>query len=118
MTYMEKCKELGFETLRFRRAQKDLLLAHKFIGGSTAGKENLLKKTYRPDRVRTKHAEDPNSLVPQCERMDMRKFSFEKRVGDSWNKLGHDMRNCAKKGKFKVKIKDKLETHQLNSKIG
>jgi hypothetical protein len=41
------------------------MLAHKFIDGSIAGRENLLKKMDRPNRDRTRQAMDPNSLVTQ-----------------------------------------------------
>jgi hypothetical protein len=83
----DRCKELGLETLKQRRLQMDLMLAHKFIGGSIVGRENLFKKMERPDGVRTRQAMDPNSMVTQYARTDMMKFSFGVREVDSWNRL-------------------------------
>ncbi len=110
LTYEAKCKELGLETLEQRRLQQDLMPAHKFIGGSIAGGENLFKKIDRPDEIRTRQAMDPNSLVTQYARTDMRKFSFGVRVVDSWNRLDQDMKGCAEKGRFKAKIKCEIGT--------
>jgi hypothetical protein len=92
-TYEERCKELGLETLKVRRAQQDLMLAHKFIGREIAGGNHLFRKTDEPDRVRTRQAENPNSLVAQYARTDTRKFFFGLRVVEPWNKLSPDTRN-------------------------
>jgi hypothetical protein len=40
----------------------------------------------------------------------MRKFLFGVRVVDPWNRLDQDTRSCARKGKFKAKIKGKIGT--------
>ncbi len=50
--YKDKCNELRLETLKERRAQKNPLLAHKCVGGSIAGGDNLFRKTDEPDRVK------------------------------------------------------------------
>ncbi len=110
LTYEDKCKELGLETLEQRRLQQDLMLAHKFLGGSIAGGENLFKKIDRPDGISTRRAMDPNSLETQYARTDMRKFSFGVRVVNSWNRLDQDTKGCAEKGRFKAKIKFKIGT--------
>jgi hypothetical protein len=39
-TYKKKCNELRLETLKERREQKNLMLAHKCVGGSIAGGDN------------------------------------------------------------------------------
>jgi ribonuclease P/MRP protein subunit RPP40 len=109
LTYDDKCKELGLETLEQRILQQDLMLAHKFIGGSIAGGENLFKKIDRPDGISTRRAMDPNSLETQYA-TDMRKFSFGGRVVNSWNRLDQDTKGCAEKGRFKAKIKFKIGT--------
>jgi hypothetical protein len=83
------------------------MLAHKFIGGSIAGGENLFKKTDQPERARTRQAADPNSITVQYARMDIRKYSFGVRVVEPWNKLDQGTKNCVEKRKFKAKIKAK-----------
>ncbi len=104
-TYEEKCMELGLDTLKERRAQQDLMLAHKLVGGSIKGGEHLLRKTDRLDKIRTHQAADPNSLGAQYVRMDTRKSSFGVRIVEPWNKLALDKLHCIEKGKFKAKIK-------------
>jgi hypothetical protein len=64
----------------------------------------------RPDGVRTRQAMDKNSLVTLYARTDMRKFLFGVRVVDPWNRLDQDTRSCARKGKFKAKVKGKIGT--------
>jgi hypothetical protein len=105
-TYEEKCQELGLETLTERRLQQDLMLAHKFIDGSIARGKNLFKKTDQPERARTRQAADPNSIMVQYARTDIRKYSFGVRVVEPWNKLDQGTKNCIEK-KFKAKIKAK-----------
>jgi hypothetical protein len=106
-TYEERCVELGLETLKDRRDQQDLMLAlaHKFVGGIIPGGERIFTRTDDPARVRTRQAADPTSLVAQCARTDIRKFSFGVRVIEPWNRLLQDARNCVEKGKFKNMIK-------------
>ncbi len=79
------------------------------IGSATliAEGKNLLKNTDRPDRVRANQAVDPNSLITQHARTNMRKFSYDVRVVESWNSLDQDTRNCVGKRKFKAKIATK-----------
>jgi hypothetical protein len=108
-------RSLGWRPkMRGDHAQQDIMLAHENTGGSIAGRKNLFKKMDRPGRVRTRQAMDPNSLMTQYARTDMRKFSFGVRVVDSYNRLEQDTRSCAGKGKVKVKINGKTQ----NTKVG
>jgi hypothetical protein len=75
--YEEKCKELGLETLRVRRTRQDLMLAKSLLVVALQAEITYSRQTDRPERVRKRHAVDPNSLVPtRYARKDMRKFSI------------------------------------------
>ncbi len=64
------------------------MLAHKFIGGSIAGGQNLCKKTDQSKRARTRQAADPNSITVQNAKTDKRKYSYgvQWRLGTDWTR--------------------------------
>ncbi len=70
-TFEERYVELGLETLKDRRDQQDLMLAHKFVGGIIPGGERIFTRTDDPARVRTRQAADLTSLVAQYARTDI-----------------------------------------------
>jgi hypothetical protein len=85
-SYEDKCKELGLQTLKARRLEQDLSLAHKFIDGDIEGGSSICQKMNQQERI-TRQAVDASSLVTQYARTDTRKFSFGVRVVEPWNGL-------------------------------
>jgi ribonuclease P/MRP protein subunit RPP40 len=80
--YLEKCAELGLETLEKRRNDQDLALVYKFVNKNDG--QTLFS---RQDGARTRQAAGGHDLTVQYARTDPRKYSFAVRAVDSWNKL-------------------------------
>ena len=103
-TYEDKCREVGLQTLAERRAQQDLILAHRFIGGDIDC-NGMFLKTNHNERIKTRQAAEPSSLVLPYARTDMRKYSFGVRVVEPWNRLDPDHRESATNKAFKNRLK-------------
>jgi hypothetical protein len=80
--YLEKCAELGLETLEKRRNDQDLALVYKFV--TKNDRQTLFS---RQDGARTRQAAGGHGLTVQYARTDPRKYSFAVRTVDSWNRL-------------------------------
>ncbi len=50
-SHEDKCKELGLQTLKARRLEQDLSLAHKFINGDIEGGSSIFQKMNQQGRI-------------------------------------------------------------------
>ena len=79
ITYEEKCKEIGLETLEEKRRQQDLLQAYKICTGS--GKDMFRTEILFnrigavPDTRNTRFLSDPLNIMVNRTRLDIRKHS-------------------------------------------
>jgi hypothetical protein len=66
-TYEKMCRQLRSETLKEKRAKQDLMLVHKFVGGSITEGDQLFKKTDEPDRLKTRQTVDLTARWPSTQ---------------------------------------------------
>jgi len=105
-SYEEKCTVLGLETLEARRKKQDLLEMYKVMKGhgqQDPGKRFALAQS-REGPV-TRQASDPLTIKVPRARLDIRKYSFNVRGAEMWNKLPYEVRALDSLPKFKNAIK-------------
>jgi hypothetical protein len=103
VTYLERCKELGLETLEERRKEQDLVLVHKYLTEHKEG--DMFKRTATVGRVRTRQAAGEHGLMVQYARTDVRKYSFAVRTIEGWNNLPEELKQAKTSEAFKSGIK-------------
>jgi hypothetical protein len=102
--YLEKCAELGLETLEKRRDDQDLALVYKFV--TKKGGQTLFK---RQGGARTRQAAGGHGLTVQDARTDPRKYSFAVRTVESCNKLPERVKTSETGESFKRRLRGKPE---------
>ena len=102
-TYLEKCAELGLETLEKRRADQDLALVYKFV--RTEGQTLFTQQS----GARTRQAAGGHGLTVQYARTDPRKQSFTVRTVEPWNRLPESVRAAETGESFKRRLRGKPE---------
>jgi hypothetical protein len=102
-TYLEKCAELGLETLEKRRADQDLALVYKFV--RTEGQTLFTQQS----GARTRQAAGGHGLTVQYARTDPRKHSFTVRTVEPWNRLPESVRAAETGESFKRRLRGKPE---------
>jgi ribonuclease P/MRP protein subunit RPP40 len=102
--YLEKCAELGLETLEKRRDDQDLALVYKFV--TKKGGQTLFN---RQGGARTRQAAGGNGLTVQYARTDPRKYSYPVRTVESWNKLPERVKTAETGESFKRRLRGKRE---------
>jgi hypothetical protein len=106
ISYEERCKEIGLNTLDERRKVQDLVLLHGLIhgrGGLTIG--NMFEKASVREGARTRQAEGINNLKVPVARTEIRKNFFTVRTVGEWNRLPDEMKSEPSKEKFKREIR-------------
>jgi ribonuclease P/MRP protein subunit RPP40 len=102
-TYLEKCAELGLETLK-RRADQDMALVYRFVNKREG--QTLFNQQ---SEVRTRQAAGGHGLTVQYARTDPRKYSFAVRTIESWNRLPESVRSAETGESFKRRLRGKQE---------
>jgi hypothetical protein len=103
--YLDKCKELGIETLAERRERHDMIQTFKILNGvGNIDHSEILVKINR-DYGRTRLAAGHDNLVARQARTDIRKNSFFVRVVQKWNSLPDDVKKSKNADEFKRRIK-------------
>jgi hypothetical protein len=112
-SYVDKCRELGIETLAERRERHDLLQVYKILNGS--GKIDYAGLLTKIDRegARTRLAAGHDNLVPKQARTDVRKNSFFVRVVPKWNGLPDEIKTSKNAEEFKNRL-----TAYHNERVG
>ena len=101
-TYEERLAELGMPSLELRRVHYDLVQVYKII----RGKDNVDPSTWfelvgnEPARI-TRHTQDPDNIVRQTPRSDLRKYFFSNRVIERWNNLPSEIKKARNVQVFK-----------------
>ena len=107
-TYLERCAELGLETLEKRRETQDLLQLFKMVKeGDQQGQCELFKRNQRTTGATTRSSADPWNITVDRARLDIRRYeySFAVRAPDIWNKLPSDIKAYDKAHLFKNAMK-------------
>ncbi len=94
-TYKEKCKELGLQTLEDRRERQDMALVHK---------TDMFRQMAANGRAGTRQAAGGHGLSVQYARTDTRKYSFEVRTVEKWNRLPDDVKSAPNGAIFRHKM--------------
>jgi hypothetical protein len=104
-TYLEKCKELGIESLEEWRDRHDMLQTYKILNGvgNIDHSETLVK--INREHGRTRLAAGHDNLVAMQARTDIRKYSFFVRVVQKWNRLPDELKQSKNAEEFKRRIK-------------
>jgi hypothetical protein len=107
MSYEERCRELGMETLEDRRRKQDLKLFHSILNGKGGMKyEKMFEKAENRQGPRTQNTEGTNNLKIPAARMELRKNSFAVRTITQWNNLPDELKGCTSGEQFKRMIKN------------
>ena len=107
-TYLERCAELGLETLEKRRETQDLLQLFKMVKEEDQqGQSELFKRNQRTTGTTTRSSADPWNITVDRARLDIRRYeySFAVRAPDIWNKLPSDIKAYDKAHLFKNAMK-------------
>jgi hypothetical protein len=102
--YLEKCAELGLETLEKRRNDQDLALVYKFVT-----KKDGQSLFNRQEGARTRQAAGGHGLTVQYARTDPRKYSFAVRTVESWNRLPESIKTAETGESFKRRLRGRPE---------
>jgi hypothetical protein len=97
--YVERCKELGIETLEARRKVQDMAQTYKLIHGIDNVKRVELFNHVQEGRTRL--AADPLNLRSELARTDIRKNFFTQRIVNDWNKIEAGVKNSKNVHLFK-----------------
>jgi hypothetical protein len=104
-SYVEKCEELGIETLAERREIHDLVQTYKILNGTgNIDYTGLFTKINR-ETARTRLAAGHDNLVTRPARTDVRKNSFAVRVVPKWNALPDEIKQSRNSEVFKSRLK-------------
>jgi hypothetical protein len=103
-TYVERCEELGLDTLEKRRQDQDMGLVYKIIASQP--ENELFKMANRDNAPRTRQATATRGLMGQFARTDPRKQSFTIRTVERWNGLPDNLRQAKNQETFKRDLKN------------
>jgi hypothetical protein len=101
-TYLEKCKELGLDTLESRRLDQDMSLVYRLLSQGGGG---VLKLAETREGARTRQVAGFRSLAGQFARTEIRKHSYSVRVVNRWNGLPNSVRAAENQEAFKRGLK-------------
>lgn len=101
--YMERCHELGLETLESRRVTQDLVHAYKIIVGDL--ESNIFELVGQNKHRATRFAEDDRNIVKKRAVTEVRRNFFTNRVADTWNTLDRTIKTAPSLAAFKRAVK-------------
>ena len=111
LSYEERLKALGMESLEDRRRRGDLIQCYKTMNGH--GDIDPLEwfefVQDRHDKNTRTHA--ANNIVPDKCNLNVRKNFYTNRVAKSWNDLPHDVRNAPSTNSFKNRYDEYARLH-------
>jgi len=101
LSYEERLKRLGLQSLEDRRKRGDLIETHKTLSG-----KNDVDVDRWFDFVRDRHTKDTRShesnfLISEKTRLDVRKNFFKNRITREWNSLPIEIRSAPSTNSFK-----------------
>jgi hypothetical protein len=104
--YLEKCAELGLDTLEKRRQDQDMALVHKFVTQPSPAGQAMFNIQHG---ARTRQAAGGHGLAVQYARIDTRKYSFAVRSVECWNRLPETVKTAENGEAFRRRLKGKPE---------
>ncbi len=104
--YLEKCAELGLDTLEKRRQDQDMALVHKFITQPNPAGQAMFNIQ---NGARTRQAAGGHGLAVQYARIDTRKYSFAVRSVECWNRLPETVKTAENGESFRRRLKGNPE---------
>jgi hypothetical protein len=104
--YLERCVELGLETLEKRRQDQDMALVYKFISQPSLAGQSLFDIQ---NGARTRQTAGRLGLAVQSARMDQRKYSIAVRSVECWSRLPESVKSAENGESFKRRLKRKPE---------
>jgi hypothetical protein len=100
MTYEERCRELGLQTLEQRRQDQDMAQVHRFskkVGN--IGTDQLFEKAAIREGPVTRQSGDAENFKVPAARLEIRKNFFTVRTVQKWNELPKTVKS-AKNGEI------------------
>jgi Reverse transcriptase (RNA-dependent DNA polymerase)/Endonuclease-reverse transcriptase len=105
LTYEEKLKELGIQSLKDRRTEADVVLAYKVVHGKCSVASDCWPKLQNERGNNAAHvtraARDGLRLKTPFARTDRRKNFYTIRVCEAWNKIPAEIKSSKTIGQFK-----------------
>jgi Reverse transcriptase (RNA-dependent DNA polymerase) len=99
VSYEDRCKEAGLETLENRRKLQDMAQTYKLVHGIDRI-ERIGLFSHIP-AGRTRLAADPLNMRSEQAKTDIRKNFFTQRIVQSWNQISSINKNCKNIHAFK-----------------
>ena len=101
MSYEDKLRAVGLQSLEDRRARGDLIETYKYLNGF-----NDVDSTGLFSFVRDRHSKDTrshenNDLIGEKTSLNIRKFFFTNRVTYAWNSLPTEVKEAPSVNSFK-----------------
>jgi hypothetical protein len=111
MTYEERCRELGLQTLEQLRQDQDMAQVHRFSKRVGNINTDLLfeKAAIREGPVTRQSGDAENFKVPAA-RLEIRKNSFTVRTVQKWNELPKIIKSAKNDKIFKRELKNGANT--------
>jgi ribonucleases P/MRP protein subunit RPP40 len=101
-TYLERCEEIGLQTLEQRRHLQDLSLVHKYMTGQgNLNYEHMFEKAQERLGMRTRLAAGEENLKLPAARTELRRNSFAVRTITKWNSLPDEVKKIGGSVQFK-----------------
>jgi hypothetical protein len=110
-TYLERCEEIGLQTLGHRRNQQDLTLVHKYMTGKGNLKfEHMFEKAQERQGMRTRLAAGEDNLKLPAARTELKRNSFAVRTVTKWNGLPDKVKRISGCEQFKRALNSHHDT--------
>ena len=98
VSYEERLKECGLTTLEIRKLRGDQIEVFEILNGYENIDRNIFFLLKKDSRTRGHEV-----AKDQC-KLDIRKYSFSKRIINEWNNLSTDCVNARSENMFKNKV--------------
>jgi hypothetical protein len=105
ITYEEKLKEIGLDSLVSRRKQADMLTVQKIVHG-IGDLDSTVWLRIDQDRRQTRAGSDPLNVQRKPCNLELRRGFFSNRVIEDWNALPAEIKQISVTGKFKAAYKN------------
>ena len=108
--YEERLKHLELPTLKYRRLRGDMITTYRMLHGGFDN-EVALPLTMKSDVTGRENYGHPLQLFQMRSRLDVRKFSYSRRIAPIWNSLPTEVVMAPSVETFKIWL-DKLWSKQ------
>lgn len=106
-TYVDRCRELGLDSLEKRRKNQDMVHTFKVLHETDpAGTGSIFERFADRGTACTRMTADPLNIRPKRARLEIRRNFFSLRVIDDWNKLKPETKSKKSIEAFKSDIQN------------